>query len=297
LTSFLSNSSSIPQDATVAQIILEKKIGSPQILPIRAGRETAEWAVDRPGLGCLHRKPLVKESWQIGREGYQGHNYSCRINLPDPIETSKITLQYPSAQGSILIKDFKANGQEIEKVLRNRFQWIEPNIFQNFFCLPRAYMIGRAKVAGSKNELLEQLEQLDPKEAVLVSSLPPNYHEPSTSSYSPNEARVTRYSPDHIVIDTHAREDKFLVLSDTFNPYWKATIDRTPASILKVNYGLRGLYVPGGAHRIEFSFYFYPFYYGLALTCLSLLAVFCIALTAVWRKRTDEVNQKGQSHF
>jgi len=288
LITFLAHSTSITQGASVAQVVLVKKDGTSRIVPIRAGIETAEWAIDRPGLECLHRKAPVKESWNMRKEGYHGHNYFFTADFPEPIEVSKIRLRYQAREGSLLIKKILVNDQEIEVFLKERFQLIEPNIYKNPSWLPRVFMIGRAKAITDKNELLEQLEQFDPREAVLLSELPQGYHEPLTPSFSNEEAEIIHYTPDNIKIVTKASEDKFLVLSDTYNPYWKATIDQKSSPILKVDYGLRGLYVPKGNHQIEFTFHFYPFYYGLTITGICLLVFFILSFGTIrrnYRKR------------
>ncbi len=294
IISYLSHSTSIPQGTIVAQVKLVKKDGSTQIVPIRAGIETAEWAIERPGLKCSHQKAQIKESWEIGKEGYQGQSYFFTTDFPKPIEVSNIRLQYLSRQGSLLIKKIFINGGEVEGLLKEHFQFIAPNIYKNPSCLPRVFMIGKAKAFIGEKELMEQMEQLDPRETILLSQLPTGYHEPVNPSFSDQEASIIQYLPDRITIMTKAREDKFLVLSDTYNPFWKATIDQKPSPILKVDYGLRGLYVPKGAHRIVFSFYFYPFYCGLTITCASLLVFFFLSFGVIRRNyRQGEKHSDG----
>jgi uncharacterized membrane protein YfhO len=109
-----------------------------------------------------------------------------------------------------------------------------------------------------------------------VPQLPAGYQQPTTSLFSVEEANILNYSPDFIKIATKTREDKFLVLSDTDSPFWKASIDQGQVPILKANYGLRGLYVPKGDHQIVFSFHFYPFYLGLAVTGATILVYFLL---------------------
>jgi hypothetical protein len=288
--SFLAHSSAISQGQAVARVTLKKEKGSSYPLPIRAGTETAEWAIDQPGLECLHKKAQVSESWEIPNEGYQGHLYFFEKHFPNPKEISKIDLEYLSNQGNLLIKKIVVNGVEIESLLKERFQLILPNLYENASFLPRVFMIAKARAFAGEKELLEHLEQLDPKKSLLLSHLPPGYRAPTEPGYSENEAEILEDTPNKITIITKAREDKFLVLSDTYNSYWKASIDQKPSPILKVNYGLRGLYVPKGNHRIEFSFHYTPFYYGLAVTLITLLAVL---LLSFWGIRNKFIKLRG----
>jgi uncharacterized membrane protein YfhO len=45
-----------------------------------------------------------------------------------------------------------------------------------------------------------------------------------------------------------------LVLSETYYPGWKAWIDDQPTRIHPVDIALRGVVVPGGAHRLRMEF-------------------------------------------
>jgi hypothetical protein len=274
LTSFLSHSVSIPQGMEVARVILEKADGGTIIAPIRAGVETAEWAIDRPGLKCLHQKAFLAESWDMPGEGYSGHAYRMEKDYPVPLKLSKIRLEYTAPLGTLLIKKIWINDQDVEEMLMPRFQRLSEGIYRNVFCFPRVFMIGRARAISDEKELWNRMEQWDPRESVLVRALPAGYHPPSASEYGEDEAKIVHYSPSRILIQTWSRKDKFLVLGETYSPYWKAKVDGRPQTVLKVNYGQRGLYLPPGSHQVEFDFHFSPFYYGSAVTLATLAGLF-----------------------
>jgi len=281
---FLTHSTTIPQGQTVAWIYLDSKDGSSFRIPVRAGIETAEWAIDRSGLGVLHQKAPVVHSWDIPKEGYQGHAYGFTAHLPSSFETSKITLRYIPGEGTLVIRNMFIDHQDLIALLHNRFQPLTPMIHYNSSFFPRAFMIAKARGISDEMELLEQLEQLNPRTAILISQLPEGYREPPEASFSSGEAKMLHYSPHYIKVLTKAEQNKFLVLSETYSPYWKATIDKITAPVLKINYGLRGLYVPKGEHQVEFFFRFYPFYLGLACTLFSLSALILWSSYSLWRK-------------
>jgi len=66
---------------------------------------------------------------------------------------------------------------------------------------------------------------------------------------------MSSYGPNKITYQTESNEDQFAVFSEIFYPEgWTASIDGKEVDIKKVNYLLRGLEIPKGKHKIEFSF-------------------------------------------
>ncbi len=94
--------------------------------------------------------------------------------------------------------------------------------------------------------------------------------------------------PERIIVETDAVRPGILVLTDTFYPGWRVTVDGAPASLLRANYLFRGVYVPAGAHRIEFMYQPAPFRRGLLVSSLALAVVLGTLLwppvRRVWRR-------------
>ena len=86
-------------------------------------------------------------------------------------------------------------------------------------------------------------------------------------------------NPERIIVETDATRPGILVLTDTFYPGWRVTVDDTPADLLRANYLFRGVYVPAGVHRIEFTYHPAPFQRGLLVSSLALAVVLG---TLVW---------------
>ena len=45
-----------------------------------------------------------------------------------------------------------------------------------------------------------------------------------------------------------------LLLNDKFDPNWHVFVDGKPAPLLRCNFIMRGVYLPAGAHTVEFKF-------------------------------------------
>lgn len=45
-----------------------------------------------------------------------------------------------------------------------------------------------------------------------------------------------------------------MLLADTWYPGWEASVDGTPAPVLRANVGHRAVPLPPGSHRVEFRF-------------------------------------------
>ena len=69
------------------------------------------------------------------------------------------------------------------------------------------------------------------------------------------EVRLTAFTPKQLDYDYTSSTPGTIVFSEIYYPYgWKASIDGAPADHFRVNYLLRALNVPEGAHHITFLF-------------------------------------------
>jgi hypothetical protein len=79
---------------------------------------------------------------------------------------------------------------------------------------------------------------------------------PVPESYRPprGQARIVDDLPERVSVATASDGPALLVLNDAFAGGWTATVDGRPAEILPANYMARGVWVPAGAHRVEFAY-------------------------------------------
>lgn len=67
-------------------------------------------------------------------------------------------------------------------------------------------------------------------------------------------ARLVDYAPDTIRLEVSAEAAGFLLIANTWSPYWKAFLDGKRVSLLRVNHAQTGMSVPAGAHRLDLRY-------------------------------------------
>ncbi len=90
--------------------------------------------------------------------------------------------------------------------------------------------------------------------------------------------RMIKNTPKSIRYASDSRSGGLVVFSEIYYPGWKATIDGKESNILRADYILRALQVPGGKHTIEFTFEPQAFVTGNKITTASSWLVFFIFL-------------------
>ena len=123
-------------------------------------------------------------------------------------------------------------------------------LYENPDALPRAFVVGQTISAERGQQVIEQLQNLDPQHQVILDQdpLPPG----DRAVFTP--ATIVEYSPSRVIIETETEAPGILVLGDTFAAGWKANVNGKPAPILPANIGLRGIPLAAGKHRVELSF-------------------------------------------
>lgn len=154
-------------------------------------------------------------------------------------------------------------------------------VYENARSMPEAYLVANCRLASSKADALAMLTStvFDPRLEVILElekkSTEASF-EPSSLPRGQNFMQALsprRPSPNQVVVNYSSPEPACLVLTDTFYPGWRATIDGKEAVILRANFLFRAIVVPAGDHNVSFDYDPLSFRLGSLLGLLSLLAI------------------------
>jgi hypothetical protein len=132
--------------------------------------------------------------------------------------------------------------------------------------LPRVFLAGGARVSANGFEVLED-PAFDPAREVILAEGVPHAAPPGFSG----DARVLEMRPDRLVVETEANASSHLVFVDAYDPGWHATLDGSPAPVLRANLAFRAVSVPAGRHRVEMRYLPRSVEIGLGLSALSVV--------------------------
>jgi len=128
-------------------------------------------------------------------------------------------------------------------------------VFQNPHAFPRAWavhdLVTAPTLAQGQALIRDHFEDMHSKAFTVVEKAPADHVRPCTS---PDTVTVSAYQPEQVSIHAEMACDGMVVLSDTFYPGWKATVDNKPARVYEVDLAMRGVLVPTGSHAIEYRY-------------------------------------------
>jgi hypothetical protein len=124
-------------------------------------------------------------------------------------------------------------------------------IYENLGALPRAWVVGEYRVAGSAETMdAIALPEFDPRRLVYLDREPPMRPEPGDSA----TVRETHRAMDEVSFSAELGRPGILVVSEIFYPDWKVTVDGEPAETMLANGVLRALALPAGRHEVAFRY-------------------------------------------
>jgi hypothetical protein len=97
---------------------------------------------------------------------------------------------------------------------------------------------------------------------------------------------IVAEEPEALTVETSSSGPAYLVLSDSFDPGWSATLDGRPVPIRPAYLAFRAVYLPAGTHRVEFTYRPAGFRAGLILSSIGLTV--CLVLL-VWPRRVADL--------
>lgn len=161
---------------------------------------------------------------------------------------------------------------------------------------PMAYgncwLVKGIKYVNSPNEEMLALDSTNLKDTAVVSKEFQHLVAQPLQYDSAAYIKVKERTNDDITYDFKAATPQFAVFSEIYyNRGWDAYIDGKKTDYAKVNYVLRGLYIPAGTHSIEFKFYPQSYYTGRTITIWCTILIYLSILAAIawyFRKQKDE---------
>jgi hypothetical protein len=156
--------------------------------------------------------------------------------------------------------------------------------------LPRAYVVYRTRAADGEAAALQAISErsFDFRNVAVLESpdvATPRVRRRSVQKASP--ARIVRYDPTRVVVELKARWPGHLILTDTFYPGWKATLNGSPTPILRANYLFRGVAVPAGEHTVTFRYEPLSFSIGATLSAAATALLIAALILGVRRARRE----------
>jgi hypothetical protein len=172
--------------------------------------------------------------------------------------------------------------------LRVAYAGRDARVYRNDRALPRTFLVDRQRTVDGDDAALAAVTdpRFDGRRVAITERAVPGLPQDDGAAARPaGTARLLRYGDERVVARADAARTGLLVLTDVHFPGWKATVDGRPATIERVDYLLRGVKVPAGAHTVEFRYEPASWRAGWIVSAIAGLAIAATALAGVRARR------------
>lgn len=131
--------------------------------------------------------------------------------------------------------------------------------YENPRALPRAMFVSNWQQADFDDLLKSgKWPKFNPRQTVLLEYAPDTetVEKPAQkNTLTPNaQVSIDEYRNGRIEISVNSSQPGFLVLNDSYHPWWYASVDDAPAEVMKANVIFRAVKVPAGKRKVVFEF-------------------------------------------
>jgi hypothetical protein len=113
----------------------------------------------------------------------------------------------------------------------------------------------------------------------------------ATTGGTPGSATFAWVSPQSARIEVDARGNGIVLVRNTFDDGWRATVDGIPAPVLRTDYFLQGVPVTAGTHTIVLTYRDPAIGWGIAGSALVL--VLLLGAAVMFRRRASRAPAAG----
>jgi hypothetical protein len=169
---------------------------------------------------------------------------------------------------------FEREYPSLEKVLDD--ERTGRTLYSNPGAWQRARLFGAYKLIEDDDATLKQLyETTFDYEKTIILNEPPQFD--TNSLPGPGEdlgtVEATHYGYDEIAVTVECKSPALLYFSESYHPFWRATVDGEQAKLYRANLAMRAVYVPAGEHEVALSYHSAPFVWSSRVSLLALLVL------------------------
>lgn len=164
--------------------------------------------------------------------------------------------------------------------------------------LPRAYVVPRATPVAEPWAAIEAIREgrTDPRREVLVGEddlrANPGRGDAAAVESPFRLATITRDEPETVIVAVADGPEGWLVLTDTYERWWRAELDGGDVPVLRANGMFRTVRIPAGEHEVRFHYAPRLFHAGAAASAAGLIAVAALLVPGIVPRR-DRAGSMG----
>ena len=249
----------------MAEVRVEGGDGTEQTFVLQAGADTAEgqWTA-----AASHPQPDSRQPWPREQAGW---DYLARHKLSTPITPKRLVVRNLAPTGTLVLRgitlldDRTGTHAALTLPSDGDFQRVhsgDVKIYRALDALPRAYLVGQTTLVPDDAGALAALADAAFEPADKVVLFEPEITSAGLSdelqsikpAASAGRVTVSSYEPERVALQVDLPAPGVLVLSDSWYPGWRATVDGQPLSVLRANLLFRAVVVPAGVHDVVFEF-------------------------------------------
>ena len=268
LATWMDESVGLPQGEVVAWAIVRLASGRELRFPLRAGLETAEWAIDRADVRPLvrHGKPPVAWSFREKGADFDGHRYLAPLDLGGRYQVDGVRLERRAGPGHLyLAKAGLGDGNRrlglslvsayLSDVALLREITAGPTIrlFAVRGSVGPARVVDEPRLLATDEDVRRALEadsDFEPRRQALLTTAEARRAGLAEGMVGARAGRAELVRAEGRRLEVRAEGPGLLVLATSFDPGWRARVDGEPASVLRVNDVQMGVVLGAGLHRV-----------------------------------------------
>ncbi|MGI4834101.1 MAG: YfhO family protein [Janthinobacterium lividum] len=235
------------------------------------------WTVDKRYLGARNfQTETIAESFQpspADQQILQDKDLSYRVlNLGNPFNEANTSYFHKSIGGyhgaklrryqDLIERQIANNNTGVLNMLNARYVIVPPQkqgevaqVQRNPGANGNAWFVRELRAVQSPDQEMAALNNLDTRRVAVVDASKFSQIKPGTYPDSSATIALTNYAPDALTYKYSATQPGTVVFSEIYYADgWQATLDGQPVPHFRVDFVLRALQVPAGAHEIKFEF-------------------------------------------